>query len=259
MWNPISADKAPEDYENTKRPHLIIPTRVRTGMLSLPFYFTDDEEVDPIGEMQSMRESDQEMIDMGSPNMVHSPDDYEHQQDKIDNYEPSVHTLPEWSISEWDERIADYIGHSPQELADSISTIMRSSGSNYEHPLDWIQNIVDEEGGWGREPWDVVMIVYQTAIQALTGNRIEVLWPRFQMRPLRLNISINQFDSLDDPTEIVMVPWSSVPEEEQDGEIIDVASRSNGSIQELFNSTGKFPDRFYIGLEWWTPEHETFK
>ena len=130
MWNPIKADQAPEDYEKTKRKHLLIPTRVRTGMLALPFYTTDDEEVDPIGEIQRMRESDQEMIDMGSPQMQHSLDDYEHQQHKIDNYDPSVYTLPLWSVSVWDELIADYIGHSQEDLANAIGVVMRTSGSN---------------------------------------------------------------------------------------------------------------------------------
>ena len=106
-WNPHDTPRAPEtsDYLGRLRPQILIPTQEPgENDLRLGFYMTNEDEVNPDSDLQMMlrdnRDStfppwDEEMLDF--------------QRDKVENYSPSLSTIPDFSVDYALSKIASYL------------------------------------------------------------------------------------------------------------------------------------------------------
>jgi len=249
-WNPLDGEP-PEDYES-QRPHLLIPVEdAAPGRLRLDLVRVDDEAVDPIGELRTMlRDNEDPMFPDG---MDWSPEDLEHAQGKIDDYQPSVYTYPEWSWEGWTDRIADYLR---QRVFGEDMLFGRDEDS---YQGDFLRGEIEQRCGdigllferittadefQDREPWDGVIDAILTTAQFHIDreardwpNRpvLKAYWPMLvDATPVPI---INNFRS--GAGRIVM------------GDNYGLAVRNNTIIPEHFLRTGRFPERLHIdiGLE----------
>lgn len=137
-WNPHETPRAPAtaDYLGHLRPQILIPTQEPDeGDLRLDFYMINEDEVNPDSDMQMMLEDnkdatfppwDQEMLDF--------------QRDKIENYDPSLSTIPDFTVDYALTRIARY-------LTERIFTDSNGNEIIQVEPKD-LRELVDIEWGY---------------------------------------------------------------------------------------------------------------
>lgn len=188
-WNPHETPRAPttEDYLGHLRPQILIPTQEPgENDLRLDFYMINEDEVNPDSDLQMMLRDnkdstfppwDQEMLDF--------------QRDKIENYDPSLSTIPDFTIGYALTRIARYLTEriftdsngdeiievDPDELLSDLGAewdfVITDNDSispgHLAHPSNGlsIEQFVDEMNGGallGEERWDMVFHAMELAI-----------------------------------------------------------------------------------------------
>ncbi len=262
-WNPHRQTKAPSTEEYSKlRDQLLIPVQ-KPGPtdLRIDFYMSNEEELNPNEDYERMLKDNKDDPDF-------APWDEEmlrFQLDKTQNYEPTVTTLPDFSLSIICMEIADWLTNQifdgkhevdQYKLYDHISDCWNDvqEGGNFSGVS--MSTVVDEiKGGHylGREPWDIILdsIVggtnsYLHILLTMTlppekipegkPNRIAVRWPNLINTGSEMITVINR-NSLGIPR-IIMT--DNYPQE--------FVSDINDKIIEVFERKSYFPEIIPIDI-----------
>ena len=109
-WNPHTTARAPttEEYNERLRPQLLIEVQPPgENDLVLNFYTANEDEIDPDSDLQMMLRDNVDPLMAGMP-----PWDEEmlgFQRDKIENYDPSISTIPDFTVEYALFQIARYL------------------------------------------------------------------------------------------------------------------------------------------------------
>lgn len=198
-WNPHETPRAPttDDYLGHLRPQILIPTqepgrndkRFPDGDLRLDFYMINEDEVNPDSDLQMMLRDNVDPLMSGTPPWDQEMLDF--QRDKIENYDPSLSTIPDFSIGYSLTRIARYLTEriftdsngdevievDPDDLRDLVDTewgfvVTDNDSIPPDHPAHPSQGLsinqfVEEMSGGallGEERWDLVFYAMELAI-----------------------------------------------------------------------------------------------
>jgi len=205
-WNPHTTARAPttEEYNERLRPQLLIEVQPPgENDLVLNFYTANEDEIDPDSDLQMMLRDNVDPLMAGMP-----PWDEEmlgFQRDKIENYDPSISTIPDFTVEYALFQIARYLSENiytdsnddvvldvDEILGDVDSYHSLRSQLEYEwnyvvedndsvpedhlaHPSQGlsIHEFVDRMNGGallGEERWDLVFEALQSAVQSYVDN-----------------------------------------------------------------------------------------
>jgi hypothetical protein len=258
-WNPHAQTKAPTTEEYSQlRDQLLIPVqKPGSNDLRIDFYTANEEELNPHEDYQRMLNDNEEDLDF-------APWDEEmmtFQFNKTQNYEPTVTTLPEFSVSVVCMEIGDWLTNQifdgkhkvdQYELYDSIDNYWKDahvlSLSDFDASISTIVNEINGGEYLGKEPWNVILegIVggvndylantIPNKIPEGKPNRIAVRWPNLVNTGSEMIAIINR-NSLGIPR-IVMT--DDYPRE--------FVSDINDKIIQVFADRGYFPEIIPIDI-----------
>ena len=261
-WNPHAQTKAPstEEYSELRKQILIPVQKPGSTDLRIDFYTANEEELNPNEDYQRMLKDNKDDPDF-------APWDEEilrFQLNKTQNYEPTVTTLPEFSISVVCMEIGDWLTNQifdgkhkvdQYELFDLIDNYWKDAQAGGDFSGVSIDTIVQEINGGeylGEEPWDIILesIVEGTnnylkiilaalppeSIPEGKPNRIAVRWPNLVNTGSEMSAVINR-NSLGTP-QIVMT----------DDYPRDFVSDVNDKIIDVFARKSYFPETIPIDL-----------
>ena len=269
-WNPHETPRAPttEDYLGHLRPQILIPTQEPgENDLRLDFYMINEDEVNPDSDLQMMLRDnkdstfppwDQEMLDF--------------QRDKIENYDPSLSTIPDFTIGYALNRIARYLTEriftdsngdeiievDPDELLSDLGAewdfVITDNDSispgHLAHPSNGlsIEQFVDEMNGGallGDERWDLVFYAMELAINEYVTQRsnavpIENRDPSFSFR----------YPDLDEPVRSVIINRTSteMPSIVMTSQTTPFLGDINERVMDLFARRGLVPETIPVDL-----------
>lgn len=268
-WNPHHSDtRAPTTWEYNEifRPQLIIPIAPRQDNdLRLDFYMANEDEVDPDADLQRMLQENEEDSYMGWDQEM-----LDHQQDKIENYNPSVSTIPEFRLMSALADIEEYIikeiftdskgdvgeSHLPnrEDLLKEIESEwqyvyrrheamagFRRQSPNVPEMVDFIEEM---NGGamLGEERWDMVFLAMEQGINKYVSTRSDYElsdWPSDVIFSFR-------YPSIIEPERLIINRTMDTPKlimTDTPGKFLEDV---NEQVMDLFARRGIFPDEIPI-------------
>lgn len=258
-WNPHAQTQAPSVEEYSKlREQLLIPIQEPGSTdLRIDFYTANEEELNPNEDYERMLKDNKEDLDF-------APWDEEmlrFQLNKTLRYEPTVTTLPDFSISVVIEQVADWLNNQifdgkhemdQYELYDSISNDWDDTVAGGDLSGISITTLVDEINGGaylGKEPWGLILDNIVGGIndylaenrQVLNTpkgkpNRVAVRWPNLVNTGSEMITVINR-NSLGTPRIVMTYEYPQ-----------DFVSDINDTVIEVFAQKGYFPETIPIDL-----------
>ena len=256
-WNPHTEDLAPtQEIYSQLREQLLIPVPAPGSTdLRIDFYMANEDELNPDEDYQRMLRDNKE--DSAFP---WDEEMLQFQRDKIENYNPSVTTLPDFSISVVCMEIGDWLTNQifdgkhtvdQYQLYDSISNYWNDVVAGGDLSGVSITTVVDEiKGGsyLGEEPWDLILDTIVGGINDHLANdipnkipegkpnRIAVRWPNLVDTGSEMITVINR-NSLRIPR---MIMTDYYPQE--------FVSDINDKVIDVFADKGYFPETIPIDI-----------
>ena len=269
-WNPHETPRAPttEEYLGHLRPQILIPTQEPgEDDLRLNFYMVNEDEVNPDSDLQMMLRDNQ---DSTLPPWDQEMLDY--QRDKVENYDPSLSTIPDFSVDYALTRIARYLTEriftdsngdeiiqvEPDDLRNFVDMewgfVVTDNDSippgHLAHPSNGlsIEQFVDEMNGGallGDERWDLVFYAMELAINEYVTQRsnavpIENRDPSFSFR----------YPDLDEPVRSVLINRTSteMPSIVMTSQTTPFLGDINERVMDLFARRGLVPETIPVDL-----------
>ena len=269
-WNPHETPRAPttEEYLGHLRPQILIPTQEPgEDDLRLNFYMVNEDEVNPDSDLQMMLRDNQ---DSTLPPWDQEMLDY--QRDKVENYDPSLSTIPDFSVDYALTRIARYLTEriftdsngdeiiqvEPDDLRNFVDMewgfVVTDNDSippgHLAHPSNGlsIEQFVDEMNGGallGDERWDLVFYAMELAINEYVTQRsnavpIENRDPSFSFR----------YPDLDEPVRSVLIKRTSteMPSIVMTSQTTPFLGDINERVMDLFARRGLVPETIPVDL-----------
>lgn len=269
-WNPHETPRAPttEEYLGHLRPQILIPTQEPgEDDLRLNFYMVNEDEVNPDSDLQMMLRDNQ---DSTLPPWDQEMLDY--QRDKVENYDPSLSTIPDFSVDYALTRIARYLTEriftdsngdeiiqvEPDDLRNFVDMewgfVVTDNDSippsHLAHPSNGlsIEQFVDEMNGGallGDERWDLVFYAMELAINEYVTQRsnavpIENRDPSFSFR----------YPDLDEPVRSVIINRTSteMPSIVMTSQTTPFLGDINERVMDLFARRGLVPETIPVDL-----------
>jgi F0F1-type ATP synthase assembly protein I len=262
-WNPHAQTQAPSVEEYSKlREQLLIPIQEPGSTdLRIDFYTANEEELNPNEDYERMLKDNKDDLDFAP----WDEETIEFQFNKTQNYEPTVTTLPDFSISVVIGQIADWLTNQifdgkhevdQYELYDFISNDWDDTVAGGDLSGISITTLVDEINGGaylGKEPWGLILdtIVggtnsYLNALLTMAlppemipegkPNRIAVRWPNLVNTGSEMITVINR-NSLRTPRIVMTYEYPQ-----------DFVSDINDTVIEVFAQKGYFPETIPIDI-----------